>query len=84
MPLRESGRQLRPEFEGYAKVQVAFDSGAAASVMPERLLAGHTVVPGEAYRRGTRYLAADGGRTPNLGEVAVSYTHLTLPTICSV
>eukprot|EP00969_Alexandrium_andersonii_P224103 9897368-Alexandrium_andersonii.AAC.1 len=49
MPLRESGRPQRPEFEGYAKVQVAIDSGAAASVMPERLLAGHTVAPGEVY-----------------------------------
>eukprot|EP00969_Alexandrium_andersonii_P351537 15435665-Alexandrium_andersonii.AAC.1 len=67
MPLRESGRPLKLEFEGSAKVQVAFDSGAAASVMPERLLVGHAVVPGEAYKRGTRYPAADGGRAPNLG-----------------
>eukprot|EP00969_Alexandrium_andersonii_P372808 15482604-Alexandrium_andersonii.AAC.1 len=40
--LRESGRPLKPEFEGYTKVRVAIDAGAAASVMPERLLAGHT------------------------------------------
>eukprot|EP00969_Alexandrium_andersonii_P268046 11844604-Alexandrium_andersonii.AAC.1 len=73
MPLREGGRPLKPEFEGYTKVQVAIDSGATASVMPERLLAGHTVVPGEAYKKGTRYLAADGGRTPNLGEVEVGF-----------
>eukprot|EP00969_Alexandrium_andersonii_P363055 15461107-Alexandrium_andersonii.AAC.1 len=39
--------------------------------MPERLLAGHTVEPGEAVKRGTHYLAADGGRIPNLGEVEV-------------
>eukprot|EP00974_Lingulodinium_polyedra_P056781 5462635-Lingulodinium_polyedra.AAC.1 len=69
MPLRESGRSLKPEFEGYTKIQVAIDSGAAASVMPERLLAGHTVEPGEAFKRGTHYLAADGGRIPSLGEV---------------
>eukprot|EP00969_Alexandrium_andersonii_P164007 7248582-Alexandrium_andersonii.AAC.1 len=73
MPPRESGRPLKPEFEGYTKVQLASDSGAAASVMPERLLAGHTVVPSEAYKRGTRYLAADGGRIPNLGEVVVGF-----------
>eukprot|EP00969_Alexandrium_andersonii_P163964 7246919-Alexandrium_andersonii.AAC.1 len=69
MPLRESGRPLKPEFEGYTKVQVAIDSGAAASVMPEKLLAGHTVEPGEVLKRGTHCLAADGGRIPNLGEV---------------
>eukprot|EP00969_Alexandrium_andersonii_P358277 15450646-Alexandrium_andersonii.AAC.1 len=68
MPLRESGRPLKPEFEGYTKVQVAIDSGAAASVMPERLLAGHPMAHGEAYKRGARYQAADGGRIPNLGE----------------
>eukprot|EP00969_Alexandrium_andersonii_P004996 217052-Alexandrium_andersonii.AAC.1 len=68
MPLREGGRPLKPEFEGYTKAQVAIDSGAAASAMLERLLAGHTAVPGEAYKKGTHYLAADGGRIPNLGE----------------
>eukprot|EP00969_Alexandrium_andersonii_P115059 5087912-Alexandrium_andersonii.AAC.1 len=54
MPLRESGRPLGPEFEGYTKVQVAIDSVAAASVMPERLLAGHTVMPGELPGGGRR------------------------------
>eukprot|EP00969_Alexandrium_andersonii_P282787 12501507-Alexandrium_andersonii.AAC.1 len=44
-----------------------------ASVTPERLLSGHAVEPGEAYRRGTRHLAADGGRVPNLGEVEVGF-----------
>ena len=29
--------------------------------------------PGEAFKRGTRYLAADGGRIPNLGEVEVGF-----------
>eukprot|EP00969_Alexandrium_andersonii_P360261 15454935-Alexandrium_andersonii.AAC.1 len=29
----------------------------------------YTVLPGDASRNGTRYLAADGGRIPNLGEV---------------
>ena len=67
-----AGWPWKPEFEGY-KIQVAIDSGAAASVMPERLLTGHTVEPGEAFKRGTRYLAADGGRIPNLGEVEVGF-----------
>eukprot|EP00969_Alexandrium_andersonii_P365192 15465672-Alexandrium_andersonii.AAC.1 len=41
--------------------------------MPEKLLAGRTVEPGEAFKRGTRYLAADGGRIPNLGGVEVGF-----------
>eukprot|EP00969_Alexandrium_andersonii_P307711 13602259-Alexandrium_andersonii.AAC.1 len=66
MPLREGARPMKPEFAGCTKVQVAIDTGAVASVMPERLLAGRSVVPGEASRKGARYLAADGGRVPNL------------------
>eukprot|EP00969_Alexandrium_andersonii_P185699 8205509-Alexandrium_andersonii.AAC.1 len=31
MPLREGTRPVKPEFEGCSKVQVAIDSGAAAS-----------------------------------------------------
>eukprot|EP00969_Alexandrium_andersonii_P318085 14050494-Alexandrium_andersonii.AAC.1 len=59
---------MKPEFDGYVKAQLAIDSGAAASVVPERLLGGHEVVAGAAAQKGTRYLAADGGRIPNLGE----------------
>eukprot|EP00969_Alexandrium_andersonii_P108538 4788880-Alexandrium_andersonii.AAC.1 len=59
---------MKPEYDGYVKVQLAIDSGAAASVMPERLLSGRKVVAGEAAQKGTHYLAADGGRIPNLGE----------------
>eukprot|EP00969_Alexandrium_andersonii_P071118 3140305-Alexandrium_andersonii.AAC.1 len=64
---------MKPEFDGYTKVQVAIDSGAAASVTPERLLTGHAVVPGEACQKGTRCLAADGGRVPNLGEAELGF-----------
>eukprot|EP00969_Alexandrium_andersonii_P106844 4713262-Alexandrium_andersonii.AAC.1 len=41
--------------------------------MPEKLLSGHEVVPGEASQRGTRYVAADGGRIPNLGEAELGF-----------
>eukprot|EP00969_Alexandrium_andersonii_P259970 11495120-Alexandrium_andersonii.AAC.1 len=37
--------------------------------MPGKMLSQHTVTPGDASRKGTRYLAADGGRVANLGEV---------------
>eukprot|EP00969_Alexandrium_andersonii_P176751 7815487-Alexandrium_andersonii.AAC.1 len=59
---------MKPEFDGYVKVQLAIDSGAAASVMPEALLNGREIVVGEAAQQGTHYLASDGGRIPNLGE----------------
>eukprot|EP00969_Alexandrium_andersonii_P206619 9128240-Alexandrium_andersonii.AAC.1 len=52
---------------------MAIDSGAAASVMPEKYLNGHEVLPGEASCKGARYLAADGGRIPNLGEVELGF-----------
>eukprot|EP00969_Alexandrium_andersonii_P359501 15453353-Alexandrium_andersonii.AAC.1 len=54
-------------------VQFAIDSGAAASVTPERMLAEHAILPGDAPRKGTRYLAADGGRAPRLGEVELGF-----------
>ena len=73
LPLQEGAPKMKPEFDGYVKVQLAIDSGAAASVMPERLLHGHTVVAGEAAQRGTHYLAADGGRIPNLGETELGF-----------
>eukprot|EP00969_Alexandrium_andersonii_P318875 14086407-Alexandrium_andersonii.AAC.1 len=41
--------------------------------MPERLPAGYEVVAGEAAQKGTRYLAADGGRNPNLGETELGF-----------
>eukprot|EP00969_Alexandrium_andersonii_P317775 14037154-Alexandrium_andersonii.AAC.1 len=73
LPPLESARPTKAEFEGCTKVQVAIDSGAAASAMPERLLTGHAVVPGEACQNGACYLAADGGRIPNLGEVDLGF-----------
>eukprot|EP00969_Alexandrium_andersonii_P359113 15452466-Alexandrium_andersonii.AAC.1 len=64
---------MKPEYDGYVEVQRAIDSGAAASVVPERLLSGHEAVAGEAAQKGTRYLAADGGRIPNLGEAELGF-----------
>eukprot|EP00969_Alexandrium_andersonii_P342340 15132008-Alexandrium_andersonii.AAC.1 len=32
-----------------------------------------TILPGDAFRNGTRYLAADGGRAPKLGEVELGF-----------
>ena len=70
--LRE-GPRLRKEFEGYTRLEVTVDSGAAASVIPEKLLPGHAIRPSEGSKAGVHYLAADGGRIPNLGEVGVAF-----------
>ena len=76
----EEGEELMPlqvlsgaakEFIGFKKVEVLVDSGAAASVMPERYVEDHEIVKGEAARKGVHYVAADGARIPNLGEVKV-------------
>eukprot|EP00969_Alexandrium_andersonii_P101472 4476760-Alexandrium_andersonii.AAC.1 len=45
---------MKPEFEGYARLQVAIDSGAAASVIRERLLEGRRVAPSVGPARGVR------------------------------
>ena len=44
VPLREE-RRRRPEYDKYTKLEVAVDSGAAASVMPERCVPDHPVTP---------------------------------------
>ena len=54
-------------------MEVAVDSGAAASVLPERCLPEHPVKPSEGSRSGVHYLAANGGRIPNQGEMALDF-----------
>eukprot|EP00969_Alexandrium_andersonii_P282854 12504455-Alexandrium_andersonii.AAC.1 len=46
VPLQE-GRETKPEFEGYARLQEGVDSGAAAAVIPERWLGGRRVSPSQ-------------------------------------
>eukprot|EP00969_Alexandrium_andersonii_P090398 3990994-Alexandrium_andersonii.AAC.1 len=60
--------KLKPEFQGYRRLQAAVDSGASASVIPDSLLNSHAVRPSEGSRTGASYLATDGGRVPNRGE----------------
>eukprot|EP00969_Alexandrium_andersonii_P135432 5990824-Alexandrium_andersonii.AAC.1 len=56
VPFQE-GRRTMPEFEGHVRRQVAVDSGAAASVIPERGLNGHRALPSGGSKKGIRYLA---------------------------
>ena len=66
MPLLR-GKPLKKEYANYSNIEVAIDSGAAASVMPERMLPGHPIRPSEGSKAGVRYLAADGGSHPQPG-----------------
>ena len=71
MPLQALGAQAKPEYQRFRPMEILVDSGAAASVMPERLLDGFTVRKGEAARNDVHYTVADGGKVPNLGETEV-------------
>ena len=54
-------RRRKPAFAGYTKVEIAVDSGAAASAMPDHCLPDHPVLPSEGSRQGGHYLSANGG-----------------------
>ena len=71
MPLQVLSGASR-QYEGFKKLEVLVDSGAAASVMPQRYVEDREVTKGEAAKRGVHDVAADGGRIPNLGEVRVN------------
>ena len=75
MPLQSLGQNPRgrkTKYEGYRKMELIVDSGAAASVIPQDLLSDHPITPGEASKRGVNYLAANGDRVPNLGEMKLT------------
>jgi len=56
----------------YTKVKVALDSGAGAHVINKRDVPGYRVHPSAMSKAGAAFLAADGGRIPNYGEVRVN------------
>ena len=53
--------------------KITIDSGAAESVMPADMLSEVKLVPSEGSRNGIHYVAANGGRMPNLGEKQVHF-----------
>ena len=61
-----------PELPRYTTLKVALDSGAGAHVINRRDAPGYTVSPSAMSRAGAAFLAADGGRIPNHGEVTVN------------
>ena len=54
--------------EDWEELEIAVDSWATETVIPETELPGVALQEGEAYRRGVRYEVADGDLIPNLGE----------------
>ena len=60
------------EVPQYTTLKVALDSGAGAHVMNMRDAPGYTVSPSAMSKAGAAFLAADGGRIPNHGELTVN------------
>ena len=60
----------------YTKLKVALDSGAGAHVINRRDAPGYRVPPSAMSKAGAAFLAADGGRIPNYGEVRVNMISL--------
>ena len=54
--------------EGYEEVELAVDSGATETVIPEDTLLHVELKEGEAYKRGVTYEVANGIRIGNQGE----------------
>ena len=61
-----------PEVPRFTKLKVALDSGAGAHVINRRDAPGYTIQPSAMSKAGAAFLAADGGRIPNHGEVTVN------------
>jgi len=56
----------------FTTLTVALDSGAGAHVINCRDVPGYKVQPSAMSRAGAAFLAADGGRIQNYGEVTVN------------
>ena len=56
----------------YTKIKVALDSGAGVHVINRRDAPGYKVNPSPMSKAGAAFLAADGGRISNYGEVHVN------------
>ena len=61
-----------PQVPRYTTLKVALDSGAGAHVINKRDAPGYKVTPSAMSRSGAAFLAADGGRIQNYGEVMVN------------
>ena len=67
-PINEMKVEEKMYEDGWQKVSMAVDSGAAETVIPHTLVTGHPIRETEASRRGVNYASATGQPIPNLGE----------------
>ena len=70
--LLATGAEEPPKGPRFTKLKVALDSGAGAHVMNRKDAPGYKVNPSAMSRAGAAFLAADGGRIANYGEMNVN------------
>ena len=52
---------------------LTIDSGAADHVIPPNWIPGQAIEPSPGSKRGVKYVAADGAKLPNLGQMVVAF-----------
>ena len=67
-PINEMKSEAKTYEEGWQKISMAVDSGAAETVIPHTLVTAHPIRETDASRRGVNYASATGQPIPNLGE----------------
>lgn len=68
--IEPEGLQKVGEAPQWEEIELAVDSGASETVIPEDTVRAAELVPSEASRRGVEYEVANGARIPNLGQKA--------------
>ena len=68
--IEPEGLQKVGEAPQWEEMELAVDSGASETVIPEDTVRAAELVPSEASRRGVEYEVANGARIPNLGQKA--------------
>ena len=63
--------------------RITIDSGAAESVLPRKMLPKEPMVE-EAKRRGVKYVAANGGKMENIGEIKVKFKRVGSKAVNSI
>ena len=67
-PINELKNEEKVYEQGWQRVSMAVDSGAAETVIPHTLVTGHPIRETDASRKGVNYASATGQPIPNLGE----------------
>ena len=70
--IEPSGLAPVQEANGWEAIELAVDSGASETVIPETMIKGTELRPSPASQRGVEYEVANGERIPNLGQKSFS------------